>query len=213
MVNGTIGECLYLGNHQCPRSPAGGSDDTNADMTAFADIEAQKTAMLARIEAWPAERLTYRPAPEEWSAIEVLDHLVNVETGVLAAMRRGLEAPNRIGVRDRLGFLLVDLVFRSRRRVKVPMSAKRVLPGDEADMTDLVPRWDASRVALGELLAHLSPEDTRQGVFRHPVSGWMNVPQVLRFFSTHITHHHFQLDRLDAAWEASAHPRISRGSG
>ncbi len=182
-------------------------------MTAFADIEAKKTAMLGRIAAWPAERLTYRPSPGEWSAIQVLDHLVKVETGVLAAVRRGLEAPHRIGVRDRLGFLLVDVVFRSRRRVKVPMSAKRVLPDHEADMTDLVQRWDASRLELGELLAHLSPEERRKGVFRHPVSGWMNVPQVLRFFSTHITHHEFQLDRLDAAWEASTNLRASDAGG
>jgi hypothetical protein len=38
----------------------------------------------------------------------------------------------------------------------------------------------------------------RQGLFKHPVGGWMALPDALDFFSVPMQHHTFQLDRLSA---------------
>jgi len=159
-------------------------------------IERQKAETLALIESWPPARLAYRPDAGAWSANEVLDHLVKVEGEILAAAREGLQNPHRLGVRDRLGFLFIDRVFRSPRRVKVPASASQVLPDPNATLVDIRERWDNTREDLTVFLSQLTPAQLQGGVFRHPVSGWMSVPQILRFFSAHIQHHGFQLTRL-----------------
>lgn len=167
----------------------------------FAKLERQKAETLGLIEDWSASRLAYRPAADAWSAIEVLDHVVKVESGIIAAARRGLQKPHRIGLRDRVGFLFIERVFRSRRRVKVPSSAPQVLPDSNATPAAVRERWAESRDDLALLLAQVTPDQLRAGVFRHPVSGWMSLPQILRFFSVHIRHHGFQLARLGAASE------------
>ncbi len=155
--------------------------------------------MLAVIGTWPADRRTFRPAQDAWCVVEVLDHIVKSEVGIAAVARRGLEAPHRIGWRDRLGFLFLDRVFRSPRQVKVPRSAPQVLPDAQVNLEEVRRRWDAARLDLTELLRQVTPDQLRGGVFRHPVSGWMTLPQVLQFFSTHMIHHEFQIERIERA--------------
>lgn len=153
------------------------------------------------VRGWSTAKLAFRPAPDAWSAIEVLDHIVKVEDRITAAARIGLRAPHRIGLRDRLGFLFIDRLFRSRHRVKVPRSAADVLPDRMAKLDSICRHWVLTRSELDDLLSSLSPIQFRVGVFRHPVSGWMTVPQILRFFSVHMQHHRFQLTRLSQASE------------
>ena len=178
-------------------------------MTTFAKLEQQKAETLELIDAWPPARLAYRPAPADWSATEVLDHIVRVESEITHAMRHGIQNPHRLGVRDQLRSWMIYWLFRTNRRVRVPRSASQVLPRPDASVLDIRQRWDATRDALRGLLTDITPDQRRGGVFRHPVSGWMSVSQVLRFFSVHIHHHRFQLARLHAAYESS-HARADR---
>jgi hypothetical protein len=163
-------------------------------------IEQQKSAVLATVEAWPAEQQALRPADAGWSALEVLDHLVRVEAGIAAEVAKGLAQPQRLGVRDRVGFVFVERVFLSRRRVKVPKAVKELaLPGVALELSEIVGRWERARVDLARLAREVEEAGCRGGVFRHPVSGWMNFEQVLRFFSAHLVHHGYQLERIGAA--------------
>ena len=165
----------------------------------FASLEQQKAAALARVDAWSPARLAYRPGPPAWSAVEVLDHVEKVERQILVAVQHGLSQPHRIGVRDRLGFLFLDRLFQSDRRVKVPTSAATVLPDVYVDLVAVRQRWNTTRQDLAHLLTRFPPDSRSLGVFRHPVSGWLSMPQVLRFFSVHLHHHTFQLTHLTNA--------------
>jgi hypothetical protein len=168
----------------------------------FSALETQRAALLTDVAGWPAAVLAYRPAPGAWSAPEVLHHLVRVERGILAEAERGLGAPHPRGLRDRLGCALLDRVCRSKRRVRMPASvAARVAPAPAAHLVVVRAEWDATRRDLARFLDRvpaLRPDQQRGGVFRHPVAGWMGVPEVLRFFWAHAYHHAFQLARLRA---------------
>lgn len=165
----------------------------------LATLEHQKAALIAELAALPPAQRAYRPAPGQWSAVEVLDHLVRVEREILVAARRGVASPQRRGLRDRVGVALLDWLFRSDRRVRVPTSVPQVLPAAGADFATVCGEWGVARAELADFLAALSPQQLGGGIFRHPVAGWMNVGQVLRFFWVHTHHHRFQLDRLRAA--------------
>jgi hypothetical protein len=174
-------------------------------VTTFVLLEQQRADLLARVDAWPAAAVAFRPDPDAWSAAEVLDHLVRSERGILTVAERGLAAPHRRGVRDRVGVWFLDRVFRSDRRVRVPASAAAVVRPDRgADLAAVRREWDAARRDLARFLAPLVPGQLTVGVFRHPVAGWMRVPDVLRFFWVHAHHHGVQLARLRAAGDDRA---------
>jgi hypothetical protein len=165
-------------------------------------LEEQKRVMLAEVSAWPAELRDVTPADGGWSALGVLDHLVRTESGICCLAAQGLATPRRIGVRDRIGFAVVERVFRSRRRVKVPGSVATIIcPGEGLELGAIAARWERVRVELSELAGEA--EGCCGGVFRHPVSGWMTFEQILRFFSVHIVHHEYQLERIQANLEAT----------
>ena len=185
-------------------------------MTTFADLEAQRADVLARIDVWPPAAVAARPGPARWSAAEVLDHLVRTERGILDAAVQGLAAPHRRGLRDRVGVQCLDWLFRSDRRVRVPASAEvAVRPASDANVEAVRRDWDTVRLDLVRFLAPLAPGQLTGGVFRHPVAGWMRVPDVLRFFWVHTHHHGFQLARLreEVANDHGATPALGRGGG
>lgn len=165
----------------------------------LSDLERQKADVLGDVGGWSPERRTYRPSPSSWSAVEVLDHLVRVEREILIAARQGLDAPHRRGIRDRLTVAMLDWLFRSDRRVRAPASVPAILPSTHADLASVSHEWNQVRGDVREFLTVLPSDRLDCGIFKHPVAGWMSMPQVLRFFWVHTHHHRFQLARLATA--------------
>lgn len=170
-------------------------------MMDLSQLEQQKYDLLAPTKNWSSARLAYRPTPSAWSTAEVFNHLVKTEAGILTAAQEGVLRLHRIGLRDQLGYLFIERIFRSDRRVKVPDSAAQVLPDQNPDLRAVFVQWQTVREDLGHFYKQLSPKQLRAGIFRHPVSGWMDMPRILGFFSVHMVHHSFQLARLSTTSE------------
>ena len=170
-------------------------------MSTLAEIEQQKVAMLSNLDGWSAARLAYRSAAGCWSTGEVIDHLVKTEVEILAAARQGSTERHRVGLRDKLGTAFIERIFRTDRRVKVPPTVTRVLPSRDPVMGEVTARWDEARTELHAFAGQLTSEQMRLGLARHPVGGWMTMMRILGFFSVHMIHHGFQLDRLRSGSE------------
>src|SRR5918999_1361069 len=100
----------------------------------FARIERRRRELMAEADGLTAEQLTFRPAPNCWSALEVLEHLVKVEEGIASRARpreprRPLEA-----VKAKASLLAVCVLFGVRGRMKVPVQA--VLPLGGVTLSD-----------------------------------------------------------------------------
>jgi hypothetical protein len=169
-------------------------------MTTFEDLERERRVFLGRLEDWSIQRMRFKPDLKSWCALQVLDHLGRTESEILAIIESGSDKTRKIGLRDRLGYRFIDSVFRSDRKVRVPTSAKQVLPSNGAELQEVLSQWDRSRRAPSQFLA-VTPLRPECGVFRHPTGGWMSLPQVLQFFSVHMVHHGFQIERLRDASE------------
>ena len=159
-------------------------------------LQSQKDELLLDLDSWPSESIGQAPSTAEWSAIEVLDHLVRTEVEILAIARKGLLKPRQIGVINALRTRVLQAILRSHRKVKVPAKATAVLPGSHLELPAIVQRWNDSRRELSDMLKLVAAEKLSQGIFRHPVAGWMGMPEILEFFSAHIVHHNYQLARL-----------------
>jgi hypothetical protein len=171
-------------------------------MVTFALIEEQKAALISRVISWSEESLNFRPRASEWSALEIFDHLVRTESSILKAARMGLSAPRRIRLSDRLRMALLTALFRSRTRVKVPGRVTQILPGPTLNFSDVRSRWGDVRKELAAFLEAVPAEQRCKGIFEHPVGGWMNSDGILTFFSVHMIHHSYQIERLFKAMKS-----------
>ncbi len=166
----------------------------------FAQLEKQKVEFIRRVGGWSTGRLGHRPSLGAWSAIEVYDHLARTEAAILNEARRGIGKPHRIGISDMVRTKFLNGVFQSPRRVKVPASAQQVLPDQHVELSDVLERWRLCRLELADFLRTTPGEKLERGIFKHPVGGWMNASGILSFFSIHIYHHKFQIDRIESSF-------------
>lgn len=162
----------------------------------LARLEEQKAKVAGDLQGWCEAALQLRPEPGSWSALDVVDHLSRVESGVLGAMRSGIGSARRVTWKESAGAIAVRLVMYSPMRVAVPKGAEVALPDPVPDLAGNLERWDGVRRELTALCDSVSLEQNQCGVFRHPVSGWLTVPQTLGFLSSHLRHHEYQLRRL-----------------
>ncbi|HXE57970.1 MAG TPA: DinB family protein [Gemmatimonadales bacterium] len=159
-------------------------------------LEARRRVLLARVRALTPGQRTFRPAPDRWSVLDVVEHLVLVDEAASGAVRGPAGGAPRPAA-GRLRYLGLLAVLRSPIRVRVPTRA--VLPSGGADLAGLEARWVEARAALAEWLEGLGPEMVRRPVFRHPVVGWLTVRQTLGFLGAHQAHHEAQVRRIERA--------------
>ena len=165
----------------------------------FERLERQKRVVLSDLSRWSESAIRYRPEPAAWAALDVVDHLVKVEKASLEGINNQLPNGVPVTLKNRIGGLLVISVMKSPMRIKVPASVSMVLPQSPTDQAEIARHWDEVRAEMGDLLRSLQPSQLRCGVFQHPVSGWMTMPQAMAFLSAHLRHHGYQLRRLKNA--------------
>jgi hypothetical protein len=128
-----------------------------------------------------------------WSAVQVAQHLMLAEEAFLAAL--ATEAPlARRPIRDRLGALVVWAVFRMGLRVSIPLS--RLDPTPPLPFSRVEARWREVGERMDTVLRGRLGGDLRQPVVRHPVSGPLDLVELVEFLRSHIRHHRRQLRRL-----------------
>jgi len=166
----------------------------------LARLNRQTRQVTTELETWPAQRLSFRPSGEAWSALDVLEHLRLTEISVLAMMERTLPEQNRVTVQDHVLNARILAVMLLPARVRVPVAVKSILPtAIERDLSALRQAWEADRTKLAGFLESLSMVDRQQGVFRHPFGGWATANGALLFLRSHLHHHRYQLARLRRA--------------
>jgi hypothetical protein len=129
-----------------------------------------------------------------WSAVQVAQHLMLAEEAFLSALASDGPLARR-PFRDRLGVLVVWVVFRMGLRVSIPTS--RVDPTPPLPFTRVEDRWREVGERLDADLRGRMGGDLRQPLVRHPVSGPLDLMELVEFLRSHIRHHRRQLRRLD----------------
>jgi len=164
----------------------------------FDRIETRRHALCVDLMALPADQLAFRPAPGAWSLPEVAQHLSLVDGRVTRVLteRRVTGVPRRtlrdVVIRARM----LDLFFLTGIRVKMPV--KGVAPDSAVPLERTIEAWAASRVVMAGYLETLDAPASRTIVYRHPVGGFMDIHDTLRFIERHHDHHLRQVARIRA---------------
>ena len=167
------------------------------------DMDDWKDALLGALSIESPGRLAFRPGGKGWSALDVVQHLVLVEEGVLGYARKKLQGPPQpVALLDRAKLTLLVGVLRSPIRFRAPLP--QVVPAETFPLDALSARWETVRGELRDLLVSLPDERKRALVFRHPISGPLDPSGTLTFLDEHAKHHDAQVRRI---WRAPGCPK------
>ena len=161
-------------------------------------MERQRAALLQELGRLDGAQLGFRPSPESWSPLEVLEHLVRLEEAILLRATQRPEARTRVqAIRTAASLVLLRLTLGAGLRVKTP--SKAVVPQGTATFDELTGRWDRAREKLDAVMADQTAADLRRPFMRHPLCGWLTPAQTLAFLERHVTHHTRQIARIRGA--------------
>ncbi|KAA9339528.1 DinB family protein [Hymenobacter busanensis] len=142
------------------------------------------------------------PAPGQWSAAHVVQHLVVAEQGVEQYIQHKLQQKEGLRTADlkgRFRSLLLRVLLRlPGMKFRAPERLAALMPADSAipSLAELRQQWAATRRKLERLLNEYPSPLMNQAIFKHPRVGMLTIQQTLDFMLDHVLHHQQQLTRI-----------------
>jgi hypothetical protein len=175
----------------------------------YAQLELATERLLASAEALGAAA-TQIPSPGQWSATQVVHHLLVIENNITSYVQKKLLAAEQLPKADLLTQVRARLV---RLLLRVPGLRYRA-PRGVAELTNnlttmpelpaLREEWASIRRRMERLLNDYPSTLLTRAIFPHPRSGRLNIYQVLEFLLDHLLHHQQQLNRITQALKTVA---------
>ncbi|MCU0418280.1 MAG: DinB family protein [Cyclobacteriaceae bacterium] len=153
---------------------------------------------MAHLAAVEPTKLTAKPTPQSWSALEVVAHLVTAERLSIQYIRKkkqGIATLGNTGPWEEFKFFLLKVSQRIGFRYRAPKAVVASTPAF-ASLEQAREAWAHQRGELKKLLDEFSEQDVRKKIFKHPFAGRLNILQTVTFFGEHVRHHQPQIDRL-----------------
>ena len=155
---------------------------------ALQSLNLERLAPLDQVGQVDAERLSTRRVADEWSLIEILEHLVVAEREVLQDLPDASELrEQRRGLRGRLAYPFVLFVLRRGIMVKVP--SPTMVPKGGASLEDLRRMWDENQSWFATYVEGLDESRENPAVFAHPVTGPLTVKATIELACAHFDSH------------------------
>jgi uncharacterized damage-inducible protein DinB len=174
----------------------------------FEQLERATERLLASAEALGAESAK-APAPGQWSAAQVVHHLLFIESNIIQYVQKKLHANEqlpKVGLFTRLRARFVRLLLRVPGiKFKAPRGVATLTDtGQVPTLAELRHTWEASRRLLERLLNEFPGRLMNRAIFPHPRSGRITIGQVMEFLLDHLLHHQQQMDRISKALQPGA---------
>ena len=158
-----------------------------------------KEQVLARVTKVDPEGREWRPGGDQWSLADVVEHLELVEKHMLSALaiEPDVSKPRRWHTWRRLRWIALRFALKAGVRITAPTEI--ILPTRQLQWHALLARWEGQRRAFEEWLRASDPAIHQRPRFRHPIAGWLNVPEAVTFAADHLDHHLQQIGRVERA--------------
>lgn len=144
--------------------------------------------ILKKVESFSNDKLNEKPSEEEWSAMQILDHLQKIETTIADGVAQTIEKNEQNKAIKKPIQLSVS------RKVKV-QAPKRTVPEDNYfTLEEMKEKLNASRNRLYEVFASAGEETLRNNSMPHPVFGDVPLVQWFPFIGYHEKRHLAQLE-------------------
>ncbi len=164
----------------------------------FDHLESSREQFLSGISQYDSTQLAFSLRPDAWSLLQIAEHIVLVEEGLLVGRAfdktRGEHRGRRL--RYALRRLIVGFIFKLGLRVPMPVTG--IGPGSLSSLPEIAAGWGTLRRGLETQLGQMSRSEASRPLVHHPVLGPLNAVATLRFLQRHFNHHRRQAARLAA---------------
>ena len=164
--------------------------------SAFRKMETIKGELFDIISRYSEDQQRFRPSPKEWSMLDVVEHLAEAEAGVnhLILQYPPNESNKKLTAKNYTYCWLFHVFFLFPIKVKAPAMLKP--PQSDLSLKEWAVKWNKEREILQETVESLKDDKLDALVFKHPVTGGMNMFHTLSFQKNHIKHHLHQIKRI-----------------
>jgi hypothetical protein len=167
-------------------------------LSLYQQLEKDRLTLLEEAAGFSAEAFVRKPAPDKWSASEIIQHLVQVERVSVLYLKKklsgGVKGVENAGLAARLRTWFVKIYLKSPFKVKAPAQVAKTDP--TLDLVTVSADWSKARAQLYALLESLPEEVYGKAAFKHPLAGRMSIDQMMEFMLSHKARHWEQLRRL-----------------
>ena len=145
--------------------------------------------LIDTVSPLEAALFSRRPAADEWSVAEIVQHLYLVEERVIKDLKRAIASePQTVGFLKRL--IPTAIVSSRLLRVKAP---KAVNPVAVVEKDEAIQNYNRARTSLKQLYASHGPDRFRKLVFKHPFLGNIDGIATVSFVGYHEQRHYKQI--------------------
>ena len=165
----------------------------------YEHIDRTRARLFDAVEGLSEEQQSFTPAPDRWSAAELVEHLSIVEGNVVRLLEKLLGKADESGAAATISDLFNDPVsieeFVERSRGVKLEAPERIRPTG-LPLADSLARMKDSRAALHALRPRVERADGRALRFPHPAWGPLDLYQWLLFVGAHEDRHIAQIEAL-----------------
>lgn len=166
----------------------------------YVALEESKRRLFTDLQGFTHEKLNQNLGTDQWSMLQVVEHLLLVEASSLRYMQKKYQYAQNIpkaGLVNKLKFAAFRTLFKLPLKIKAPNVVAK-LP-ETSELLDAQARWDMTRKELEAFLNQLPERDYELAIFKHPIAGRLNIDQTISFFAAHFAHHMKQIERIKAS--------------
>ena len=158
------------------------------------ELEDRKSELLKDLKAYSKNHLRFQPAPDRWSMLMALQHVVLGERGIRLTEAELHHNPVRQRLKPGKMFAVVMDVLEKDIPVQVPDPF--VEPDGSMGLDELIALWDRERKELCDLLEKVTEKTMNDVIFSHPAAGPLDPVLTLQLAIAHFDTHRRQIDRL-----------------
>ncbi len=161
----------------------------------FDRMSEQLDASINYLEQLPEERI-HAAGNAEWSATQILYHLLMSETGTVNYLKKKMQAPpeevSKGGIMSMIRSMLLRRALRNyNKKFKAPKVAAEVPPRPDYNATR--DAYLSIRKELKVLLERFDKDMGAKAYFKHPRAGRLTIGQTLDFLEDHFQRHYEQM--------------------
>jgi len=161
----------------------------------YDSLKLKLDALLQRLDSLSGEKLSFKAGPDKWSIVEVVEHLVIAEGGLVKQLSTNipnstLDPAAKTPEKHRVVIKVME------RDIEVDVPHESLEPHGRIALKELLSQWKDYREKLPVLLAEIKPEKRDDPVFRHPYGGPLDIAETLQFFEVHFDNHMRHIDRI-----------------
>lgn len=152
---------------------------------------------ISIIQGWTPQQLSARQGAD-WSANQVIEHLITSETGTLGYMKKksssGWDTLEEATEENKTAGKALTTRLSSNQKIVAPSVLAE--PSNQFTNEQLIAGWQAQRNELKLFLDNVAPQHYNKLVFRQPAIGMIDIISTMQFMERHVHHHIFQLERI-----------------